>query len=66
MQVDFTKPNLGRYLRAAALFANGIEPVEQNENFLVDLKTAAGGKGVILACETGGTLQPLPNFATGT
>ena len=40
-------------------------PVEENEDFLTDLEKAAGGKGVILMCEAGGTMKASANFASG-
>lgn len=42
--------------------ANGVTPVEPNPDFLEDVRKAAGGKGVILACEGGGTTEPTPSF----
>ena len=40
-------------------------PVEENTEFLEDLRKASNGKGVILMCEAGGTTKPSPNFAAG-
>lgn len=42
--------------------ANGVTPVEPNPDFIEDVRTAADGKGVILACEGGGTTEPTPSF----
>lgn len=42
--------------------ANGVTPVEPNPTFLEDVRKAADGKGVILACEGGGTTEPTPSF----
>lgn len=49
-------------LRAVALMANGVTPVEPNPNFIDDVRQAADGKAVILACEGGGTTVPTPSF----
>lgn len=49
-------------LRAVALMANGVTPVEPNPDFIDDVRQAAGGKAVILACEGGGTTVPTPSF----
>ena len=40
-------------------------PVEENTEFLEDIRKASNGKGVILMCEAGGTTKPSPNFAAG-
>ena len=39
--------------------------MEPNPDFLTDIKAAAGGKGVILACEAGGSTKPTPSFQFG-
>ena len=65
VQVDFSKPSFTRYLRAAALMVNGVEPVELNPDFLDNVKREAGGKGLILFCEIGGTLDPSASFGNG-
>lgn len=39
--------------------------MEPNPDFLTDLKAASGGKGVILACEAGGSTKPTPSFQFG-
>lgn len=49
-------------LRAGALLANGVTPVEPNPDFLEDVRRAADGKGIILACEGGGSTQPSASF----
>ena len=54
VQTDFSKPSFARYLKALALMANGVQPVEPNPDFMVELKKAAGNKAVCLMCETGG------------
>jgi len=56
---------LEKALRAAALMANGVTPVEPNPDFLDDVRAAAGGKGVILACEGGGSTESTPSFQWG-
>ena len=43
----------------------GAVQVEPNPEFVQDLKAASGGKGVILACEAGGSLRPTPSFQFG-
>lgn len=63
--VDWSKPSFTKALRAAALLANGVTPVEPNPDFLDDLRTAAGGKGVILACEGGGSTESTASFQWG-
>ena len=65
MQTDFSKPSFSRYLKALALLANGVEPVEANPDFMEELKAAVGNKGVCFMCETGGSLVPNPSFPTG-
>ncbi|KAK9788825.1 hypothetical protein WJX73_000722 [Symbiochloris irregularis] len=64
-QTDFSKPSFTRYLKAFALMANGVQPVEPNPDFMVQLKQASGNKAVCLMCETGGSLVPNPSFPTG-
>lgn len=66
-RVNFKKPSFGGLLRAAALMANGVTPVEQNPDFVAQL-AVAGGKPrprVILACEAGGVLDPSTSFPFG-
>lgn len=62
---DWSKPSFTKALRAVALMANGVTPVEPNPDFIEDVKKAAGGKGVILACEGGGSTEPTPSFQWG-
>ena len=57
------KPSFAGYLRAAALMANGVTPVEQNPDFVAQLTDA--GPRVILACEAGGVLDPSSSFPFG-
>jgi hypothetical protein len=47
--------------------ANGVAPVEPNPEFLEELKAAAAGgaKGIVLADEAGGTLEPTASFQFG-
>lgn len=63
--LDMSKADFGRLLKFATMKANGVNPTEPNPDFVEDIKKAAGGKGVIITCETGGTLTPSKNFATG-
>ncbi|KAK9835199.1 hypothetical protein WJX81_005156 [Elliptochloris bilobata] len=62
-RVNFRKPSFAGYLRAAALMANGVTPVEQNPDFVAQL--AGAGPRVILACEAGGVLDPSSSFPFG-
>ncbi|KAK9833533.1 hypothetical protein WJX81_002543 [Elliptochloris bilobata] len=64
-RVDWSKPDFVRYLRAIGHLSNGVDPVEPNADFVEELEKASGGKGVLLMCEIGGTLQPSTSFATG-
>lgn len=64
-KVDWSNLNFAKVLRAAALAVNGVEPVEPNPRFLEELEAAAGGKGIILYDEIGGTLQPTSTFGQG-
>lgn len=63
--VDWSKPSFTKALRAAALMANGVTPVEPNPVFLQDVRAASGGKGIILACEGGGSTDSTPSFQWG-
>lgn len=65
MQTDFSKFSFTKYLRAAALLVNGVEPVELNPRFMEDLIEAGAGKGVMLYDEIGGTLEPTATFGSG-
>lgn len=65
LQVDFSSFGFAKYLRAAALMVNGVEPVELNPNFMEDLFKAAAGKGIIIYDEIGGTLEPTATFGNG-
>jgi hypothetical protein len=47
-QVNMSQATPKSMLRAAAYLFNGVKPVEPNPSFAEDLKTAAGGKGVIM------------------
>ena len=40
-------------------------PLDPNTQFVQEVAAAAGGKGVIFACEAGGTMRPTVNFAQG-
>jgi rhodanese-related sulfurtransferase len=62
---DWSKPSFSKVLRAVALMANGVTPVEPNPDFIDDVRQAADGKAVILACEGGGTTVPTPSFQWG-
>eukprot|EP00798_Chlamydomonas_sp_ICE-L_P007495 gene7495-641_t len=54
------------FLKFIAFSLNGVTPIELNENFMEQLKEASkGDKGVIVACEAGGTLRPSTNFSMG-
>ena len=64
-QVDFSTFGFAKYLRAAALLVNGVEPVELNPNFMEQLFSAAAGKGIIIYDEIGGTLEPTATFGNG-
>jgi rhodanese-related sulfurtransferase len=63
--VDWSKPSFTKVLRAGALLANGVTPVEPNPDFLEDVRRAADGKAIILACEGGGSTVPTPSFQWG-
>lgn len=63
--VNWGKPGFKKFLRAAAFMANGVTPVEENDEFLDDVRRVTGGKGAIFACEAGGTMRPTPNFPAG-
>ncbi len=39
--------------------------MEENTEFLDDVRKAVGGKGAIFACEAGGSLRATPNFPYG-
>lgn len=65
MQVDFSSFGFAKYLKAAALMVNGVEPVELNPNFMEQLVEAAEGKGIIIYDEIGGTLEPTATFGNG-
>ena len=65
LQVDFSSFSFTKYLRAAALMVNGVEPVELNPNFMAELVAAGKGKGIILYDEIGGTLEPTASFGSG-
>lgn len=55
------------YLRCNCIRHHALccSPVEENTEFLDDIRKASNGKGVILMCEAGGTTKPSPNFAAG-
>jgi hypothetical protein len=45
---------------------NGVDPIEANPEFMREVAAlAAAGKGVIFACEVGGTMKPSVNFSEG-
>lgn len=44
-------------LKALAHTANGVKPMDLNQNFASQVLQAADGRGVILACEEGGSMQ---------
>ena len=44
-------------LKAAAHTASGVKPMELNQNFATQVLQAADGRGVILACEDGGSME---------
>lgn len=53
-------------MRGVLQMANGVSPVYPNPDFTEQLKKiAASGKGLIIYCETGGSLAPSANFPTG-
>ncbi|KAI8466255.1 MAG: rhodanese-like protein [Monoraphidium minutum] len=55
-----------RVMRSIMYAFNGVEPIEPNSEFIEQLAAAAaGGKGLIFACEAGGTLKPTVNFPAG-
>lgn len=63
--MDFSSFSFSKYLRAAALAVNGVEPVELNPKFMEELINAAKGEGIILYDEIGGTLEPTATFGSG-
>ena len=65
LQVDFSSFSFTKYLRAAALMVNGVEPVELNPNFMAELVAEGKGKGIIIYDEIGGTLEPTASFGSG-
>lgn len=52
-------------LKWALLSSQGVRPVSTNPTFAEELKEAAAGRGVILYCEAGGTLNPTQSFKQG-
>jgi len=53
-------------VRRAAYGAQGVRPIEPNPRFEEELVAACrGAKGVILACNSGGTIRPTTNFPQG-
>ncbi|KIZ02864.1 hypothetical protein MNEG_5098 [Monoraphidium neglectum] len=55
-----------QFLRTAMYRFNGVDPIEPNLEFVQQVvKVTEGGKGVIFACEAGGTLRPSINFPAG-
>lgn len=64
-KVDFKTFGFTKYLRAVALLVNGVEPVELNPNFMEELISAAGGKGIVIYDEIGGQLEPTSTFGSG-
>ena len=65
MQVDFSTFGFAKYLRAAALMVNGVEPVELNPNFMEQLIAGAAGTGIVIYDEIGGQLDPTSTFGSG-
>ncbi|GMH35413.1 hypothetical protein BSKO_03281 [Bryopsis sp. KO-2023] len=65
-KLDWSSGDPWQLVRGAAYLVNGVQPVEQNPTFIEDAtKAAEGGKGLIVYCEAGGTLQPSTNFMNG-
>ncbi|GBF99753.1 hypothetical protein Rsub_12528 [Raphidocelis subcapitata] len=55
-----------RVLKAIMYAFNGVDPIEANPEFVREVAAlAASGKGVIFACEAGGTMKPSVNFSEG-
>mmetsp|Transcript_27772 Transcript_27772/g.71471 ORF Transcript_27772/g.71471 Transcript_27772/m.71471 type:complete len:304 (+) Transcript_27772:235-1146(+) len=53
-------------LRKVAFAAQGVKPIEPNPNFEAELKeVASSAKGLIFACNGGGTIRPTTNFPIG-
>jgi rhodanese-related sulfurtransferase len=55
----------GAFFKAALLALNGVQPTVQNPRFVEEVVAAAGGRAVLVLCETGGSLTPTPSFALG-
>lgn len=57
----------GKLLKSVAYAFNGVDPIDPNPNFgeQVDKLTEGGRKGLIFACEAGGTMRPSVNFPEG-
>lgn len=65
-KLNWTGGNIMQAVRGVAYLVNGVQPVEQNPDFIENAKKVAeSGKGVIVYCEAGGTLLPSTNFMTG-
>ncbi|KAG1681033.1 hypothetical protein FOA52_009993 [Chlamydomonas sp. UWO 241] len=61
-----TGNSFAKVLKFVAYAANGVTPIELNEEFVVELAAAtAGKKGAVFACEAGGTLNESVNFPQG-
>jgi len=56
---------VGGFMKAALLALNGVAPTAQNPAFVEDALAAAGGRAVLVLCETGGSLVPTTAFAAG-
>lgn len=64
--LDMSAADFGKMLKFVALKANGVNPVEPNPKFKETMAAiAASDKGLVVVCETGGTLQPSTSFANG-
>lgn len=64
-ETDLKNAGIKAWIRAVCFSSMGVKPVESNDAFLLDLRAAAGDRGVILMCDIGGTLIPNENFPHG-